>query len=102
MVKHGCGFERIAILTVIFNNAGWQAVARATRAMYPDGFAARAAVMPLTSLAPMPDFARVAEACGLYGRQVADPQALPAALEAALAVVRKEGRSAVLDVACVG
>ena len=94
--------EKIAILTVIFNNAGWAAVARATRAMYPQGFAAKANVMPLTSLAPMPDFARVAEACGLFGRSVADPAALPGALAEALDVVRGEGRSAVVDVACVG
>ena len=93
--------EKIPVLNVIFNNQRWGAVERATRAMYPDGSATRANRMPLTSLRPAPDFARIAEACGLYGAQVADPAALPAALQAALEVVRGEGRSAVLDVLCV-
>ncbi|MFT8244863.1 thiamine pyrophosphate-requiring protein [Roseomonas sp. BN140053] len=93
--------ENLAILVVVFNNRRWGAVDRATRALYPDGFAARANRMPLTSLEPAPDHARIAEACGLYGRGVADPAALPAALRGALAAVRA-GRSALLDVLCDG
>jgi acetolactate synthase-1/2/3 large subunit len=94
--------ERLAILVVVFNNRRWGAVERATRALHPDGFAARANVMPLTSLEPMPDFARIAEACGLHGRTVVDPAHLPDALAGALEVVRGEGRSAVVDVMCEG
>jgi acetolactate synthase-1/2/3 large subunit len=91
--------EGIAMLAVIFNNHRWNAVDRATRAMYPNGFAARANRMPLTVLDPAPDYAGVAQACGLWGRAVTDPAALPAALTAALEAVRG-GRSAVLDVSC--
>jgi acetolactate synthase-1/2/3 large subunit len=87
------------VLAVIFNNHRWNAVDRATRAMYPNGFAARANRMPLTALDPAPDYAGVAGACGLWGRAVTDPAALPAALAAALEAVRG-GRSAVLDVSC--
>ncbi|WP_226582448.1 thiamine pyrophosphate-requiring protein [Acuticoccus sediminis] len=94
--------EGIAILVMIFNNAGWGAVARATRAMYPDGHAARANRMPLTRFEPAPDFAAVARACGLWGDTVEDPALLPAALERAFAEVRGNGRSAVLDVRCAG
>jgi acetolactate synthase-1/2/3 large subunit len=93
--------ERIATLTVIANDQGWNAVRRATLAMYPNGAAARANVMPLTRLDPTPDYARIAEAGGLYGARVVDPAALPAALQAALEVVR-DGRAAVLDVLCDG
>lgn len=89
--------ERIATLTVVFNNGGWRAVERATRAMYPDGHAARANAMPLTRLDPAPDHAAIARACGLAGATVADPAALPGALDEALATVRA-GRAAVVDV----
>jgi acetolactate synthase-1/2/3 large subunit len=93
--------EKIATLTVIANDQGWNAVRRATLGMYPDGAAARANVMPLTRLEAAPDYARVAEACGLFGARVADPAALPEALTRALDAVRA-GRAAMLDVLCEG
>ena len=49
--------EKLAILTVVFNNRRWGAVDRATRALYPEGHAVRANRMPLTSLEPTPDYA---------------------------------------------
>lgn len=94
--------EGLAVLVVVFNNRRWGAVERATRALYPDGYAVRANRMPLTSLEPAPDYARVAEACGLWGRDVTDPAALPTTLRAAFDVVRGEGRSALVDVLCDG
>ena len=90
--------ERIPTLSVVFNNGGWGAVERATRAMYPDGQATRANVMPLTRLDPVPDHAAIARACGLAGFTAADPADLPNVLERALAVVRGEGRAALVDV----
>ena len=92
--------EGIPILVVIFNNAGWGAVARATRAMYPDGHAVQANRMPLTWFDPAPDFAAIARACGCWGDTVDDPELLPGALDRALAEVRDNGRCAVLDVRC--
>lgn len=94
--------ERIPILAMIFNNAGWGAVVRATRAMYPDGRAARANRMALTRFDPVPDSAAVARACGLWGETVEDPAALPAALGRAFAELRHNRRAAVLDVRCAG
>lgn len=94
--------ENIPILVMIFNNAAWGAVARATRAMYPDGYAAKANRMPLTRFDPAPDFAAIARACGCWGESVEDPALLPAALDRAFAEIRENGRCAVLDVRCVG
>jgi acetolactate synthase-1/2/3 large subunit len=94
--------ERIPILVMIFNNQSWGAVVRATRAMYPDGHAARANRMPLTRFDPAPDFAMVARACGCFGETVEDPAALPAALDRAFAEIRENRRCAVLDVRCAG
>lgn len=94
--------EKIPILVVIFNNAAWGAVVRATRAMYPDGHATRANRMPLTSLEPVPDFATIAQACGCWGETVSDPASLPAAIERAFAEIRGNGRCAVLDIRCEG
>jgi acetolactate synthase-1/2/3 large subunit len=93
--------ERIAILIVVFNNAGWQAVDRATRGMHPGGHAAQANVMPLTRFDPVPGFAAIAEACGCRGWSVSDPALLPGVLAAALAVVRG-GTTALVDVRCAG
>lgn len=90
--------EGLAVLAVLFNNRRWGAVDRATRALYPDGHAARANRMPLTSLEPAPDYAAIARACGLWGGTVDDAADLERALGEALAVVRGDGRGAVLDV----
>lgn len=88
----------IPVLSVILNNLEWNAVRRATVGLYPDGYAARANRMPLTSLAPAPDFAKIVEASRGYGETVDDPRELPRALERAAAVVQDERRQAVLNV----
>jgi acetolactate synthase I/II/III large subunit len=94
--------EGIPVLSVVFNNGGWGAVSRATRAMYPEGHAVRANVMPVTRLSPVPGYAAVAEACGVAGFTAADPASLPAVLEQALTVVRTERRAALVDILCDG
>ena len=88
----------LPVLTVVFDNQGWQAVRMATLAIYPQGQAAQAAEMPLTSLAPSPDYAKVIEASGGHGERVEDPAGFPAALERALDVVRRERRQALVQV----
>ena len=88
----------LPILTVVFNNARWGAVERATLGMYPEGKAARANRMPLTSLEPSPAFDQIVEACGGWGARVDDPDALPEVLAKAVAVVTGEQRQAVVDV----
>ena len=89
---------RLPVLTIVLDNGTWNAVRKSTLAVYPDGHAARANRMPLTSLEPRPDHAAVCAACGGWGRRVRDGAALPGALAEALRVVREERRQALLQV----
>lgn len=89
----------IATLTIVFNNRRWNAVRESTLSVYPQGHAAAANLMPLTSLEPSPDFAAVGRACGGHGARIEDPAELPRALDRALAEI-DSGRFALLDVHC--
>ncbi|MEM9682675.1 MAG: thiamine pyrophosphate-requiring protein [Pseudomonadota bacterium] len=89
---------RLPVLVVVMNNGSWGAVQASVKGLYPDGAAAKANRMPLTSLAPSPDFCKVAEASRAWARQVVDPAQLDNAVREALDVVRNERRCALLDV----
>jgi acetolactate synthase-1/2/3 large subunit len=92
----------LPVLTVVFNNGGWDAVHKSTMMMYPDthaaGYAARHRTSPLSSLQPLPDFETYAEASGGYGERVTERAALIPALRRAIEVVRTEKRQALLNV----
>lgn len=88
----------LPILTVVFNNGVWNAVRKSTRAVYPDGHASRANRMPLSSLAPAPDYEKIVEASGGHGERIEDPDALPDALERAIDMVMNERRQVLLNV----
>jgi acetolactate synthase-1/2/3 large subunit len=88
----------LPVLVVVVNNGEWGAVRQSVLGLYPNGHAARANEVPLTGLAPVPDFVRVAEASRAWARRVERGDALPAALAAALAHVRTERKLALLDV----
>jgi len=88
----------LPVLFLVFNNAGWNAVANATRSIAPDGAAVRTRNFPFTDLSPSLDFELFAQAAGGYGERVDDPAELPAALERALKVVKTEHRQALLNV----
>jgi acetolactate synthase-1/2/3 large subunit len=90
--------ERLPVLSVVFDNAGYGAVKRATTAMYPQGAAVAAARMPLATLDPAPDHVRIVESCGGFGLRVDRPEQLAPALTTALRVVREEGRQALVSV----
>jgi len=90
--------QGLPVLTVVFNNGIWNAVRRSTLAIYGDGHAARANRMPMTSLQPSPDYAKIAEASRGFGLRVERGEDLPRALARALDVVKREGRHALLDV----
>ena len=88
------------MLTVVFNNGVWNAVRKTTRAVYPDGFAARSNRMPLASLEPSPAYEKIVECSNGYGERVEATDELPAALERGLHAVRNEKRQALLNVVC--
>jgi acetolactate synthase-1/2/3 large subunit len=90
----------LPVLTVVFNNGVWNAVRKSTRAVYPDGFAARSNRMPLSSLEPAPAYEKIIEASGGYGERVETADDLPAALDRALHAIRHEKRQALLNVRC--
>lgn len=88
----------IPVLTIVLNNGGYGAVRESVLGLYPHGYAAKGDDVPLTSLAPGPDFTLVARASRAHAERVEDPTRLPAALERAVEVVTVEGRQALLDV----
>ena len=89
--------QSLPVLTVVMNNGIWNAVRRAARNVYPEGEAARMNLLPITSLEPLPDFCRIAEASRGHAERVADGSALPAALSRAVEVVREERRHALIE-----
>jgi acetolactate synthase-1/2/3 large subunit len=99
-VHHASTLHELPVLFIVMNNAMWGAVDRSTRAMYPDGRAAKSNDPPFVQLKQLPAFERICEAAGGYGERVEDPAALPGALERALAVVANEKRQALLNVMC--
>ncbi len=88
----------LPVLFVVFNNARWAAVHRATLADYPDGYAAKAEMPPFSALEPAPRFEHVVRASGGHGERVTEPGELRPALERALRAVREEKRQALVDV----
>ena len=89
--------ERLPTLTIVANNAAWHAVRRATLDVYPSGAAAKANVMPLVELKPLPDFEKVIETCGGHGERVEKASDLQGALERGFAAIRS-GTPALLNV----
>ena len=88
------------MLTVVFNNASWDAVKFAALGVHPDGWAAATKTVPLSSLAPSPRYEEIIRAFDGYGERVEAPDALPGALRRALKAVREERRQALLNVIC--
>ena len=89
--------QNLPTLTVVMNNSQWYAVNRSTRVMYPDGKAVKANEMPITSLAPSPNYEMIMEACGGFGEMVEDPAFLEDSMRRALEKVRG-GTSVLLNV----
>jgi len=101
---HAAAAHKLPVLIVVFNNARWEAVYRSTRTVYPGTHAARYAeehetrTGPLSSLDPVPDFEKYAEASGGWAERVTRREDLVPALRRALEVVTKEKRHALLNV----
>jgi acetolactate synthase-1/2/3 large subunit len=83
---------------VIYDNDGWRSPKLSMLALHPAGYGSQAADIGV-NFAPPPDHAGIAAAAGgAFARVVRRADELEAALAAALAAVRDERRSAVLDV----
>jgi acetolactate synthase-1/2/3 large subunit len=89
--------ENLPTLTIVANNHSWLAVRQSTLAVYPNGAAAKANVMPIQDLNPSPSFEKVAECCDGWAMSVADPAKLPDAMQRAFDKVRS-GVPALLNV----
>jgi acetolactate synthase-1/2/3 large subunit len=92
--------QDLPVLSVVFNNRLYGAVRNSTLSMYGSGAAARAGGRLLADLEPAPAFEKLVEASGGHGERVDRPDALPGALERAVAVVTRERRQALLNVVC--
>ncbi len=91
--------RRLPVLVVIYNNARYGAVRRATLDMFPAGTASDDDGRLLADLSPSPDFERIVAAHGGHGERVERPCDLPPALRRASAAVRG-GRQALVNVIC--
>ena len=80
------------------NNGIWNAVRREVLAIYPKGEASKLQVLPITSLSPSPDFAKIAEASRGWAENVEKGADLPGAIQRALNVIKTEKRQALLNV----
>lgn len=87
----------LPVLIIVKNNGLWNAVRRSVVNSYPDGAAAKANRMPLTSLEPAPNYTQIAAASRAHNERVEHGAELPAALERALRVIREERRQALLE-----
>ncbi len=83
---------------MIYNNALYNAVRRATLDMYATGVAAEADGRFMAEL-PTPAFEKLMAAHDGYGERVDHPADLPAALQRAAAAVRG-GQQALVNVVC--
>jgi acetolactate synthase-1/2/3 large subunit len=94
--------ESLPILTIVFNNGGWEAVRRANRSMYPHGLTVQSNRQPLSDFSIDNPFEKVVETYGGYGVRVEDPADLPKALDKALHAVQVEGRQALINLITAG
>jgi acetolactate synthase I/II/III large subunit len=99
-VHHASAMHDLPVLFVVMNNSRWNAVRRSTLAMYPDGRASKSNTAPFMELDKLPAFEQICESAGGHGERVEAAADLPAAFARALAVVRGEGRQALLNIIC--
>ncbi|ETX13024.1 acetolactate synthase [Roseivivax halodurans JCM 10272] len=88
----------LSIVVIVLNNSEWGAVRESVEGMYPTGYAARGNEIPLTGLAPSPDFVGVAQSSRAWARKVARPGEFEQALSEALARTRANKGLALIEV----
>jgi acetolactate synthase-1/2/3 large subunit len=93
--KHG-----LPVLTVICNNARWNAVDSTARMVYPSGHMTRLGSHELSDLRPAPAFEQYVAASDGYGVVVSERDQLAPALAQAMQAVETDKRQAVVNVLC--
>ncbi|MEZ5708784.1 MAG: thiamine pyrophosphate-requiring protein [Blastomonas sp.] len=88
----------LPLMVIVFNNGVWNAVRNTSLQIYPDGYAAKANQVPLTSLEPAPDYCKVAEASRAWTVRISDPKQLDTMLDEAARIVREERRQVLVEV----
>jgi acetolactate synthase-1/2/3 large subunit len=88
----------LPVLILVLNNSEWSAVRRSVLEVYPHGFASRTNKMPLVSLDPSPDFAKVAEASRAFTIRVTKGADLKDALQRAINHVTLHRTQALVDI----
>lgn len=88
----------IPLLILVLNNSEWGAVRQSVLGVYPDGYAAKANTMPLVSLAPTPDFTKVAAASRAWTARVDRAEDLDAVLAAAIEQVTIHKTQALVEI----
>jgi acetolactate synthase I/II/III large subunit len=88
----------LPVLVVVLNNSEWGAVRQSVVGLYPDGYAAKANLMPLTSLQPSPDFTKVAEGSGHYAVRVDQAEDLRRAFDDAIRHIEEKRKPALVEV----
>jgi acetolactate synthase-1/2/3 large subunit len=91
--------QEAPVLTVIFNNAQWEAVKSSTEGVHPEGWAKGTGHFPLTSLSPSPRFEEIVKAFDGHGERVERLPDLGPALRRGLDAVRG-GRQALVNIVC--
>jgi acetolactate synthase-1/2/3 large subunit len=89
---------KLPVLVLVLNNAEWGAVRQSVLGIYPNGYAAKSNTMPLTSLAPSPDFTKVAGASRAWAARVDKAADLSAVLKAAIEHVTTTRTQALVDI----
>jgi acetolactate synthase I/II/III large subunit len=88
---------QLPFLVVLFNNAGYLSQKMDVAMYHPQGAAVKSGKFAGTSIAPRPDYAKLAEAYGGWGEKVERPGELRAALQRGLEQAA-QGRLALVDV----
>ncbi len=96
---HAIAMHGLPLLTIIYNNARWEAVQGSARGMYgKDSALAKRAVAPLSSLEPIPDFEKYVEASNGVGFRVTERGELESTIRRGLNIVRAERKQVLINV----
>jgi acetolactate synthase I/II/III large subunit len=96
---HAMAMHDLPLLTIIYNNARWEAVQGSARSMYgADTATGKRKLAPLSSLDPIPDFEKYAEASGGVGMRVTERSELELAIRRGLNLVQTERTQVLINV----